>query len=317
MPAQSFSSVQVIELIDKKRDLMCISSKQTIGETLELLLNEKLISVPIYGEPNHWISCGGFNLIVDNKQFIGIVSLADLLLFVLKADTTGGQKEAMLQPAYKALGLTNESLSLWAVTSTTPLSQAMELFCKGIHHCLIYTNNHEANTTLRPMKILSQYDIINYFNDSMNNYSILQLIGNKPINLFATIHVITIHISDTMIHALDLLTRCTCIPVLDKQGEIVTNLSLSDLKGHYPLLLTMSNTYTVYEFLNEIYQGELKHPVYVTATEPLRIVIHMMIIHKIHRVWIRQTPSTFKDAVAGVVTMTDVIKAVYDADQTE
>lgn len=79
----------------------------------------------------------------NGVQYIGVVSIVDLLTFILNGDDA---EERITSRISQAIGSTRESMSLWVEPVDRPLYFAMEQFCKGslnwtlcdfyITHCL-------------------------------------------------------------------------------------------------------------------------------------------------------------------------------------
>jgi hypothetical protein len=61
-------------------------------------------------------------------QYIGVVSIIDLLTFILSGDDA---EERITSRVSQAIGSTQESMSLWIEPVDRPLYFAMEQFCKG------------------------------------------------------------------------------------------------------------------------------------------------------------------------------------------
>ena len=68
---EKFVPVKISELVKCKRELVDVYSDTSVHDVLSILSKEKLMSLPVYGRPGHWISSGGFDVTVHNKQYIG------------------------------------------------------------------------------------------------------------------------------------------------------------------------------------------------------------------------------------------------------
>ena len=70
---------------------------------------------------------------------------------------------------------------------------------------------------------------------------------------------------------------------------------------------------TVLEYLAIRHQGyaNIPAPVYVTVNDNLRTAVILILSKRIHRVFIRQTPRKFQHAVAGVITLSNIVESLY------
>ena len=68
---EKFIPLKVKDLVKHKRPLVDVHSSTTVQETIDLLAREKLMSLPVHGQPGHWLASGGTEVIVDDKQYIG------------------------------------------------------------------------------------------------------------------------------------------------------------------------------------------------------------------------------------------------------
>lgn len=68
---EKFVPVKISELVKGKRELVAVHYDTTVHDVLSILSKEKLMSVPVFGRPGHWISSGGFDVTVQDKQYIG------------------------------------------------------------------------------------------------------------------------------------------------------------------------------------------------------------------------------------------------------
>jgi CBS domain-containing protein len=300
-------TISVGDIVADKRLIIHVSWDSSIRKCLEILANENLISLPVYGQPERWIGYGGIIVVANSFQYIGIVNLADLFLYILQGSSTD---ERMSQSIYNVLGTTDESLTLWAENCHEKLSYILERFSKGIHHGLVF----DPSDSTYLVKILSSTDIVKYFSSNLTEFPLLQRTFNNAAGIYATKDVKGVSSNSKMLEALNLLRSVTALPVLDPFGELIATLSLSDLKGGYKLLYDGGTEVSVIEFLQFRHNGNIPLPVYVNQSEPLRIAVNLMLTNKIHRVWIRQCPNIFRDAIAGVLSLSDVIRAVYEAD---
>lgn len=321
-PQHCSFQVTLAELVHHKRKLIDVPYDLSIRETLALMNKENLICIPVYGSPGKWISCGGFNVVVHGCQYIGLLSLADLLVFMTNEksgylDSNEIADRLNSLTAVEVLGSTAESQTLWMEPAHKTLSYTMERFAKGGHYLLA----HDEKNVDRDVKILSQTDVIKYLHANASLIPVVKVTLNRPVGHFANTQVESVSESASMLVALELLRTVRAVPVLSRDGQLVSTLSLSDLRGYYrrptdftKIVNGVPKMTTVGEYLISC-QNPMRAPITVAPTDPLSSALQKMIDHKVHRVWIYQEPTKFRSGLAGVVSMTDIIRAIYDADQ--
>jgi hypothetical protein len=120
--------VTVGDIVAEKRQIIAVEASTPVGTVLNLLKEENILSVPVYGTQGSWLGSGGVDLVSNHRQYIGIVSMMDLLSFILR----GNPETVLNQRIVEAVGSTSESLSLWVEPASRPLYFALEQFCKGL-----------------------------------------------------------------------------------------------------------------------------------------------------------------------------------------
>ncbi len=124
---RSVCTLTVGDLVHHKTEIISVEASTSLGNVLNLLKEQNILSVPIYGTKGCWLGSGGVDLVSNHRQYIGIVSIIDIIIFILKNDP-----ESVLNcRIVEAIGSTNESLSLWVEPSSRPVFYALEQFCKG------------------------------------------------------------------------------------------------------------------------------------------------------------------------------------------
>jgi CBS domain-containing protein len=108
--------VPISDLTNTKKSLVDVSAAAPIREALVLLEDHGLLSLPVFGRAGSWAGAGGVDVIVGEKQFIGIVSILDIIMFTMGQCPELDEASlvaALEQPVSSAIGSTDESLSLW------------------------------------------------------------------------------------------------------------------------------------------------------------------------------------------------------------
>ena len=102
------------------------------------------------------------------------------------------------------------------------------------------------------------------------------------------------------------LYEASCVGIVDKEGQIVGNLSASDFRGFDPEHLSFV-FHPVPTFIKLVHQMEPKEKnVCCRPSDGFMDVIHQMIQRRVHRVWITLEDNT----PMGVVTMSDILTAL-------
>ena len=126
-------STTMKDLVVSKRGLIDVAASTPVGEVLELLDGHQILSVPVFGSPGSWLGAGGTEIVVGDKQYIGIISVLDLVVFIMysvSGSMTDAQADANIQraqarPVFEAFGSTDESLSFWAEVESQELVSMM------------------------------------------------------------------------------------------------------------------------------------------------------------------------------------------------
>ena len=117
----------IASIVRGKRDLLSVESSELIGNVLDLLHQENLTSIAIWGQQGRWIGAGFVELVYDQKQFIGIISILDILHYVLTDSTSRINHSIFL-----VIGSTRESLSLWLLILQLLHYNYCLFFCKNM-----------------------------------------------------------------------------------------------------------------------------------------------------------------------------------------
>lgn len=165
------------EIIQNKRRLVEVPHTASVADTLNALLANNILAVPVAAPPGQWIGAGGSMILESDKltgsvrkQYIGMVSMLDILLHVAEC-VAGTDIEANLMsvPVSAIIGRSLEGLSLWSVNPDTRVMDVMEPFSKGIHRALVPLESHmdhvglELKESSPGYRMLTQMDIAQFF----------------------------------------------------------------------------------------------------------------------------------------------------------
>ncbi|KAK2974416.1 hypothetical protein RJ640_021272 [Escallonia rubra] len=166
--ARRLSHKKVSDLTAEKRRLVEVPYTASLAHTMNALVANRVVAVPVATPPGHWIGAGGSMILESDKQtgavrkhYIGMVTMLDILAHIAgdEIDGAGGVDEIdqrMAVPVSSVIGHCLESLSLWtlnpntrqvffypllnsniAVFSSFIILNCMEVFSKGIHRAMV------------------------------------------------------------------------------------------------------------------------------------------------------------------------------------
>lgn len=309
--------VKVGDLLEQRPEVLALHYLTPVEDVLNTLQELEIQSVAVYGPANGFIGAGGVELICGDRQYIGIVSVIDILAFSLK------HEDYLKRKVSEVIGSTNESLTLWSEDKHQPLYFAMEQFCKGVHHALVY----DSKDRCAPLKYLSQRDIAAYLIADTTSLPHLQTVLSMPVESISTCPVTPVYLSTPLTDAIPMLTEFSALPVVNEAGVVVSNLSASDFRGKSIAELRSSPDCTVRDLVMHQAMKLLEtHPPFtVAATDSIFSAVSYMLRYQIHRLWVTpqritsQTASGEPETVflegLGVLSFTDIIRAVYIAEK--
>lgn len=151
-------NISLLNLIENKKELIEVSSSQTISSVLSILNEHFISSLPVFEESvennNNNNNENNNNNNENNKIkriYIGIISIVDILVYInryqkhtssflsslsslsLSSSSLGENSEDILkQPIRKAIGATMESSNLFIETEKSSLSSVINKMCQGL-----------------------------------------------------------------------------------------------------------------------------------------------------------------------------------------
>ncbi|KAI9190802.1 uncharacterized protein BJ171DRAFT_46635 [Polychytrium aggregatum] len=250
-------------------------------------------------------------------------------------------------PVKVLVGMTSESVDSWTLHSSDPISSLVQMFATGRYHrCLVIDEDAlvasalldddgpgpTAPPTGSSITMITQTDVIRYLYDmrSSIDVSAVETIfslhasqveelqkrqeDNKKSNGRRVVAVPQ-NVSALAAFRIMYENMVRAVPIVDPHNRIIANLSASDLRGITPGKLDQL-LLPVFEFLetgihrepNQLKADQLRD---VNKSAQLGEVIESMIDTGIHRVWV----TGYRDKIAGVVTMTDVLCAFVPVSQ--
>lgn len=291
-------------LVYDKRDLVSVPATATVDQALQVIQRENVLALPVTSSDNP-------------EEFVGMISIFDIMTYVafgsFRVDADSTDQFTLFRsaevPVADLLAVHNESGRIWTLNDTEPILACLEPMSKGVHRIIV--RQHDGDITRS--RLLTQSDVVRFLMsysiygrrdadgtpDAKKSLGELHLIDSPN-----KLPIVIIPSSFTTLEAFRTLEQHSIMaaPVVDEQGAIVTTISASDLRGLRSHQLS-SILLPVIDFLKKQRGGVLQVPITSTVSASLYDVSTLMVIHRIHRVWI--TDEAKKPI--GVVSMSDVI----------
>ncbi|CAM9207398.1 unnamed protein product [Ectocarpus fasciculatus] len=294
-------TVKVGDVVKDSAPIRAVDCRTTVAATLDVLSEQGVTTIAVHGEVGHWL--GEAKLVCGKRQYIGMVSILDILSYLLKhAD---GLEHHLSSRITEAIGSTTETLTVWTEDTERPLFFCMEQFCRGTHHAFCVG---PAGT--EPM-MLSQSDLVSYL---LNNETAMPHIGaalDRPVESIASAASDFIGGGDKLLVAVQQLLRHHAVPVVDGNGSVLSTLSASDMKGQLGTMVALMAPMTVVEYLQYRNNGVVPAPFTVAPTTTVREAARAMLMRRMHRVWLQ--PGA-EGTLPGVLSLTDVIRVIFTAE---
>jgi len=311
------SQARVYDVIASKEKLYDVPASTSIREALELLENKQILSVPVFDAPGRWVDSGGNEVIVGNKQYIGIVSIVDLVTYTFREGTTALNEEnsVLSRPLSSAIGSTDESLSMWI--ETLNVYDAMEQFAKGVHRALVLPVVGSSTE----VKLLTQTDVVSFLSENQSKSALLNRVFNSKLKDLLRPDqkkdLVNVSMSDKLIGALNVLleSKVHGVAVVDDDGKLKSVLSVSDLRGIEAPRLPSLRFLTVSDFLRQkeprSFDEIIPVPFICNHDDKLGAIVRSMLEVHYHRVWLIDGKNQPND----VLTLTDIINIIWNCER--
>ncbi|KAL5823276.1 hypothetical protein ACOSQ4_021176 [Xanthoceras sorbifolium] len=152
--------IKVKDLTADKRRLVEVPYTASLAHTMNALVANKVVALPVAAPPGHWIGAGGSMIMESDKQtgtvrkhYIGMLTMLDILAHIAGDDQMNGGDDGsdlekkMSVPVSSVIGNCLEGLSLWTLNPYTSLLDCMEVFSKGIHRALVPADSQMENVS--------------------------------------------------------------------------------------------------------------------------------------------------------------------------
>ncbi|GAB5353577.1 hypothetical protein AAMO2058_000047400 [Amorphochlora amoebiformis] len=302
------------DLTKDKKDVYAIPMTATVEETLKELNKKNILSMPV----------------IDKKKnkYVGIVSISDIVIATcfnpcfakfakgkeaidsLKREDMAKIVEASVlkSPVSDLVGMTEETKNLWVFDEEEKLGKLAEFFSQGVHRALI--KRLKGSPCL-----VSQTDFVKFIATQIKeskNKDIVEFL-KQPLDKLGNVHkgksVVSVREDETALTGFRRLLQwqsfrdwnLAALPIVDKKGAIIGNLSESDLRGLNENRL-LDVLFVVPMYMKTFY-GEMRKPETITADCSFMDALDKLIDCKVHRLWIVDNDKK----PIGVFSLSDVI----------
>ncbi|CAI9280785.1 unnamed protein product [Lactuca saligna] len=178
---QRLRDKKVKELVSEKRRLVEVPYTAPLGHTMNALVANQVVAMPVAAPPGHWIGAGGSMILESDKHtgsvrkhYIGMITMLDILAHIAgdnpdDSDDHSNMEQRMAVPVSSVIGHCLESLSLWTLNPSTSIMDCMEVFSKGIHRALVPLDSSMENVSgvelvesASSYRMLTQMDLMRF-----------------------------------------------------------------------------------------------------------------------------------------------------------
>lgn len=127
---QRVGEKKVRDLMAEKRRLVEVPYTASLAHTMNVLVANRVLAVPVAAPPGHWIGAGGSMIMESDKRtgllrkhYIGMVTMLDILAHIAGDDDHDYDlvdlDRKMAVPVSSIIGHNVEGLSLWTLNPNT------------------------------------------------------------------------------------------------------------------------------------------------------------------------------------------------------
>ncbi|KAH0659184.1 hypothetical protein KY289_027932 [Solanum tuberosum] len=342
---QMLKDKQVKDLIVDKRRLVEVPYTATLADTINTLMANKVVAVPVAAPPGHWIGAGGSMILEADKQtgavrkhYIGMVTMLDILAYIA-GNGCGDDDDAhltkkMMVPISSIIGHCLESLSLWTLSPNTSIVDCMEVFSKGIHRAMVPVNGRSENVvgvelteSASCYRMLTQMDLLRFLNDQQELKAIMShKVSDKQLQAITdTVFGVTNKAKVIDVIKCMRTASLNAVPIVESSNEItedhtqlvngkkrkiVGTFSATDLRGCPVSKMQPLLNLEVLDFLkmlsNTGMRSSWREQVTCHPESSLGEVVEKVVSDNVHRVWVVDEQGLLE----GLVSLTDTIRVI-------
>lgn len=298
----------------RNRSIINISANESVVEAMQVLSSNNILSAPVFDK--------------ENDNFLGFVDMMDLLANVVSfysdRQSTDAKQGEEVPVSWcrniETLQQRGEQFAKQPITALIDKSRVDE-FCPVSHHGTLFQlmedvlsqNVHRVpvfDNTDRVYNILSQSDVIRFLYEHIRDIGIARFDTVEKLGL-GTRAVISMSARAKAIHAffLMLYQKVPAVAIVSGNGELVGNLSASDLRG-----LDQNSFTELLKPVMEFVKSVKRHRGLVTCKtgSTLESVLSKLANNNVHRLWMVDD----QNCPIGVITLTDVMKLFSNREES-
>lgn len=353
---QRLRDKHVRDLMVEKRRLVEVPYTVSMAHTMNALVANRVVAVPVAAPPGHWIGAGGPMIMEsDNKQtgavrkhYIGVVTMLDILAHIAGDDQMDGGDvfdldQKMAVPVSSIIGHCLEGLSLWTLNPNTSMLDCMEVFSKGIHRALVPLDSHMENISgvelvesASSYRMLTQMDLLRFLKEHESD---IEGIISRPLSELGAVTENVYAITDrtkvieaikcmraTMLNAVPIVTASNDHEEDHKQlvngrgRKLIGTFSATDLKGSLLATLQSWLPLSALDFTEYVSKG----PLYASSDSPRQLVtclpessLSEVIDKAVTKHVHRVWVVDQQGLLVGLVSLTDIIRVIRLSLQSE
>jgi len=275
----------------KKQHLVKVNSSDLVKDVFQSLTQHDLLSAPVY-DPN-------------KGEYIGMVDMRDFVAFIMSIHMKG---DPIVFTAERMSDLSGSNPFIPIDEETTLLEVLREFNIKRVHR-LPVTKHSNATEILYQLSESALVELIAQNKDILGNPGQMTV---KQLNLGGVDNfhqVIAIKETDTLLAAYSIIERFNIhgLPVLDKDGKIVGNISVRDLK--YLVANDVSDASSLSITIRDFFATHSSHrPAMLTCKPSTKFidVLTTLAESKVHRIHVVDTDGRPVD----VISMSNVLDII-------
>lgn len=353
---QRLRDKHVRDLMVEKRRLVEVPYTVSMAHTMNALVANRVVAVPVAAPPGHWIGAGGPMIMEsDNKQtgavrkhYIGVVTMLDILAHIAGDDQVDGGDvfdldQKMAVPVSSIIGHCLEGPSLWTLNPNTSMLDCMEVFSKGIHRALVPLDSHMENISgvelvesASSYRMLTQMDLLRFLKEHESD---IEGIISRPLSELGAVTENVYAITDrtkvieaikcmraTMLNAVPIVTASNDHEEDHKQlvngrgRKLIGTFSATDLKGSLLATLQSWLPLSALDFTEYVSKG----PLYASSDSPRQLVtclpessLSEVIDKAVTKHVHRVWVVDQQGLLVGLVSLTDIIRVIRLSLQSE
>jgi len=269
--------VKVSTILPRKKDLLSIGEDTNLEDTLKLMADKDILSIPI----------------IESDELRGFVDIFQILSYTTFFKTCSVDWK---RSASSLLGMGSDvDIKVCVVKEDDSLHKPFQCLSKGQRRFMVKTSDsgYRLVTQARLVRFLfEKFDKFNLGDIKLEDANII----TKPVS--------TVEKSTDAIEAFKKLRsqEINGLAVTESDGTLIGTLSVADLRGLKMDMLDRLKDVSVIDFLKKQH-GEVPDVITVCPSMSLKELLETMTSKKKHRVFVMDS----EKRLAGVVTLTDII----------